>query len=68
MPAFLGIGFFTKQVRHPCEDIDLRRFGDAAKFLCSPEANLGKPPREPFVIQLREARIEWQRRKKSDRI
>jgi len=44
-------------------DTELRRFGKAAKFMCSPGANLGKPPRECFVIQLEEARAEWRRRK-----
>jgi hypothetical protein len=29
--------------------------------MCSPYANLGKPPLEAFVIQLREARAEWRR-------
>jgi hypothetical protein len=43
-------------------DAELRRFGDAAKFMCSPAANLGQPPREVFVIQLWEAREEWRRR------
>lgn len=43
-------------------DAELLRFGQAAKYMCSPRANMGKPPREEFVIQLREARAEWQRR------
>ena len=43
-------------------DDELLRYGIAAKDMCSPEANLGKPPRETFVIQLREARAEWRRR------
>jgi hypothetical protein len=43
-------------------DAELLRFGQAAKYMCSPEANLGHPPREPFVIQLEEARKEWKRR------
>jgi hypothetical protein len=43
-------------------DAELLRFEQAAKYRCSPEANLGHPPREPFVIQLREAREEWKRR------
>jgi hypothetical protein len=34
-------------------DAALRRFGDASKFMCSPGANLGKPPRGVFVTQLR---------------
>jgi hypothetical protein len=40
-------------------DPELLRFGQAAKYMCSPEANLGQPPREAFVIQLEEARAEW---------
>jgi hypothetical protein len=43
-------------------DTELRRFGDAAQFMCSPDANLGTPPREVFVVQLHEARAEWKRR------
>jgi hypothetical protein len=30
--------------------------------MCTPEANLGAPPRRVFVIQLEEARAEWRRR------
>jgi hypothetical protein len=44
-------------------DADLIAFGNAAQYMCSPKANLGKPPRQPFVIQLQEARAEWRRRK-----
>ena len=44
-------------------DAALRRFGDASKFMCSPRANFGKPPRHVFVVQLEEARREWQRRR-----
>lgn len=44
-------------------DAELIAFGKAARRMCSPAANLGKPPREPFVIQLREAREEWKRRR-----
>jgi hypothetical protein len=44
-------------------DTELRRFGKAAAAMCSPRANLGKPPRKAFVIQLEEARAEWRRRK-----
>jgi hypothetical protein len=43
-------------------DEQLVKFGKAARFMCSPKANLGQPPREAFVIQLREARAEWRRR------
>ena len=31
-------------------DADLLRFGNAAKFMCSPGANFNEPPRESFVI------------------
>jgi hypothetical protein len=43
-------------------DEQLLAFGKAARYMCTPKANLGQPPREPFVIQLREARAEWRRR------
>jgi hypothetical protein len=43
-------------------DQELRRFGLAARFMCSPGANLGKTPRRVFVIQLGEARAELERR------
>ena len=43
-------------------DADLIAFGKAARYMCSPKANLRKPPRQPFVIQLQEARAEWRRR------
>jgi hypothetical protein len=43
-------------------DAQLLEFGRAARQLCGPEANFGKPPREVFVIQLKEARAEWRRR------
>ena len=36
-------------------DRELLRFGKSARYMCSPEANLGKEPRQAFVIQLREA-------------
>jgi hypothetical protein len=46
-------------------DAALARFGRAAAYMCSPEANMGKPPREAFLIQLREAREEWRRRSRA---
>jgi hypothetical protein len=39
-------------------DEELRKFGEAAKYMVSPRANMGKPPREVFVIQLEEARVD----------
>ena len=43
-------------------DSQLVEFGKAAAVMCSPKANFRKPPREVFVIQLKEARAEWRRR------
>ena len=43
-------------------DAELLRFGQAAKYMCSPRANMGKPQRWEFVIKLEEARKEWKRR------
>jgi hypothetical protein len=48
---------------HKMTDSELRCFGRAARFICSPGANLGKPPRECFVIQFEETRAEWRRKK-----
>ena len=45
-------------------DEKLLQFGRDARYMCSPAANLGRPPREVFVIQLKEATLEWTRRKK----
>lgn len=42
-------------------DAELLRFGKDARYMCSPCANMG-PPREVFVIQLKEAKAEWRRR------
>jgi len=43
-------------------DGELLRYGTACKSLCDPKANFGEPPRERWVVQLREAREEWSRR------
>jgi hypothetical protein len=43
-------------------DRELLRFGKSARYMCSPEANFGKKPRQVFVIQLREAQNEWRHR------
>jgi len=44
-------------------DQELLRFSQSAKYMCSPAANSGEPPRHVFLIQLREVRTEWERRK-----
>jgi hypothetical protein len=49
-------------------DEKLLQSGRDAEYMCSPYANLGQPPREVFVIQLREAKLEWRRRHVADRI
>jgi hypothetical protein len=36
-------------------DRQLLEFGRAAAYMCTPYANLGKPPRKPFVLQLEAA-------------
>jgi hypothetical protein len=43
-------------------DEELMREGRAARYLCSPKANFRKPPRDIFVIGLRECKAEWRRR------
>lgn len=43
-------------------DKDLIALGKNLTFLCSPAQNFGKPPREVWAIQLKEAREEWRRR------
>jgi hypothetical protein len=47
-------------------DVELRSFGQSAAYMCSPEANLGTEPRPVFVLQLNEARAEWQRRHRNN--
>jgi hypothetical protein len=44
------------------DDRMLKHWGAAAARMCTPEANLGAPPRQVFVIQLAEAHAEWRRR------
>ena len=47
-------------------DAELLRFGKAARYMCSPEAQPfgGKqPPDRVFIVQLEEARAEWRRRR-----
>lgn len=44
------------------DDPALLRQGLAAKYMCSPQANCGKPTRECFVIHLHERRAEWRKR------
>jgi hypothetical protein len=43
-------------------DEKLHQFGEAARYMCTPEANSGKPPLPIYVLQLEEATGEWRRR------
>jgi hypothetical protein len=43
-------------------DEELIREGKTGRYLCSPTANFGKPPRKVFVVQLEEVKAEWRRR------
>jgi hypothetical protein len=43
-------------------DAELRRDIKAGEFMVSSHANVGKPSRQTFVIQLQEARAEQERR------
>ena len=56
----LNVEEFCQHLKTMAET-ELLRFGQAAKYMCSPEANYG-PPREVFIVQLRESRAEWRRR------
>ena len=57
----LDLEALRARLRH-MNDRELLRFGKSGRYMCSPEANLGKTPRRVFVIQLREAVEEWRRR------
>lgn len=41
---------------------ELIREGKAARFLCNPKENFGKPPRDVWVIGLRLCKEEYRRR------
>lgn len=44
-------------------DDKLREFGEAARYMTSPKANMGRPQLPVFVIQLEKATAEWRRRR-----
>jgi hypothetical protein len=62
----IGVGEFAVEALRvrleKMSDDELAKFGKAARYMCSRKANLGRPPRKVFVIQLDEARAEWRRR------
>jgi hypothetical protein len=53
---------FTSDRLRKMTDEELIREGKAGRYLCSPMANFGKPPRKVFVVQLEEVKAEWRRR------
>jgi hypothetical protein len=57
--------FSLENLRRRLQDMsdeELIRYGKACRDMLTPQANLGRPPREVFVVQLQEARKEWRRR------
>ena len=44
------------------DDIRLCEFGEAARYMTTVKANLGKPPLRVYELQLEEANAEWRRR------
>ena len=44
-------------------DEELIREGRAARYMCSPATNFGKPPRDVYVIALRLCKEEYRRRR-----
>jgi hypothetical protein len=47
-------------------DEKLRQFGEAARYMCTPEANLHKSPLPIYVLRLEEATAEWRRRHRNN--
>jgi hypothetical protein len=43
-------------------DEELMREGQAARYMCSPAANFGKPPHDVYVVALRLCKEEYRRR------
>jgi hypothetical protein len=47
---------------HKFSDEKLREYVEAARYMCSPKGNFGKPPMPAHAIQLEECTAEWRRR------
>jgi hypothetical protein len=60
--APIDLDEFRARLRKMTE-AQLLRYGKAARYMCSSTAYFGEAPRETFVIQLRECRVEFKRRK-----
>jgi hypothetical protein len=67
-----SLGIDLEQLRERLKrfsDQELVRFGKAARYMYSPQAQPfgGKhPPAQAFVVQLKEAREEWAHRRKAE--
>jgi len=57
----IDLGNLRERLRRMSND-ELRKFGKACAYMCSPKGNLGKARGQNFVTQLDEARHEWKRR------
>jgi hypothetical protein len=55
------VKWFGAQLRK-MSDRDLLKCGKDLAFLCYPKQKYGKPPKEVWVLELKEARTEWRRR------
>ena len=70
MAGLTSVGFSSDEVDLESVRARLRKMTDAelqrdirlGEHMCSPQTNFGRPPHPPYVIQLREARAEWDRR------
>jgi hypothetical protein len=72
MAGLNSVGFSSRENEVDLESlrVRLRKMSDAelardiqlGEKFCSPQVNFGRPPREVYVIQLREARAERERR------
>jgi hypothetical protein len=46
-------------------DKDLLRYGRVGRYMTTPEATQGKPPRKVFLVQLEECQAEWKGRREA---
>jgi hypothetical protein len=64
MSGVTQINFSAEELRkrlRAMPDPELLRYGQAARYMASPQANYGKPL-VIYIVQLQEARREWRRR------
>jgi hypothetical protein len=64
-PGVQILGFNLDELRArltKMSDEKLREFGEAARYMVSPQANMGKPPLPIYEAQLEEATAEWRLR------